>query len=77
MPPTKPSSPDVREQIRTALASHPVRVVARALKLAPATVNSLALPDELSRAHPGSLAQARQNAGALLTLTASEMTPSR
>ena len=64
------TTPNVREQIRTALATHPVREVARVLGLSRPTVTALALPDSVSRVHPGSIALAEKNAAALSTLTA-------
>jgi hypothetical protein len=66
----KPSNPpDVRALIRSALAVYPVRVVARVLGISPATVSALAVPDELCRCMPGSLALAEKNAAALAELT--------
>jgi hypothetical protein len=61
--------PDIRELIRAALAKHPIRVVAKALRLAPATVVGLTLPAEQRRCQPGSLALARENLHHLAALT--------
>jgi hypothetical protein len=76
MPTTKTAPLDVREQIRTALAHHPMRAVAQALGLAPATVASLAMPDDIRRVQAGTIALAEKNAGALSVLM-TEGSPAR
>jgi hypothetical protein len=74
LPMTKPMN--IRDQIRAALAQYPVRVVARALGIAPATVSALALPGGVCRCQPGSVALAEKNAPALAALISASRPPS-
>lgn len=61
---------DIHTLVQTALTKHPVRVVARVLGVAPATVSALALPGGLCRCQRGSIALAQQHAPDLEALLA-------